>query len=136
MNRDERPEQDEELERSISDLWRVEHPYYAAEGRHIAHYDDFEDFRAEWRGLDEDQNFVYRWDIHPPTDASFEEHHPEDPSERAYELEVTMIQQRRSRITTCYIKVSREDEPAIREYLAGKWENIREMWGPVSEAGP
>jgi hypothetical protein len=109
----------------------AEHPYAPARGEKTE-FGSLEQY-LEYREENPVEEMAYRWDIHPPTDDDFEEYHPEDPSERAYELEITELDWTGSGngFVNHQIKVSREDGEAIQKHLRDLWHTARRKWDPI-----
>lgn len=110
-------------------LWEVRHPYYCREGNYFARasetiqkYESWKDFIAEQGDADLDLNLVFRWDWSPRGEEDDE-----------WDLlKLFYIKQRKGLYRYVEIAVSREDEPAIREWLKVRWEHMRSLWAPFS----
>lgn len=109
-------------------LWEANHPYYCSEGNYFAAdqhdtYSSWGDFLEEWDGSDLDQNLLFRWDWREGEDWNV----PEGEAR----LFLFFMLQRKARNLSCEVAVSREDEPAIREWLSVRWKLLRLMWEPL-----
>ncbi len=130
-------------------LWEQEHPYYCSEseyhtdgfGDHNFGRDDFEswaDFYAAWGHSDPDMNLVFRWDWKTKEqrehDYGYDEYTEEEKQEEGYEkvdgdlLEVFFVLQRRGLFRPCHVKIAREDEPLVREWLIERSKTIGSFW--------
>lgn len=116
----------------MGDLWKVDHPYYAAEGNRVR-YDSFWEYLQDWEAVDDDLNLVYRWDIRPPRNERGEAVHPESDLDRVYELRITRILQRKSDFQASVIKVARRDEKDIVKHLKERWDHLKKVWEGISE---
>ncbi len=128
-------------------LWEVQHPYYMTEGNYhstncIDTFDTWQDFLEEWGGSDLDYNWFVRWDwIEARTPAEEEEYeqgigfYDGDDSRRHARFLLQVIGQRKASLRSCRISVCRNDEAAILDFLRPRWEYMREMWAPLSNAG-
>jgi hypothetical protein len=74
---------------------------------------------------DEDYNLLYRWDWFEPGAGDLEE------GEAPYvELKLFYMLQRKARPSSVHVRVTREDEPEIRSWLADKWRHMQRLWSP------
>ncbi len=117
-------------------LWEAEHPYYCAEQNARAkgdeagqRYDSFEDFLEDWGDADLDYSLLFRWDW---LDADKENQDP-DPNYRfeSDELKLCWMLQRIGDYRYCVVKVKKEDEEKIIEYLKPRWEYMKSLWSPL-----
>lgn len=104
-----------------SPLYEADHPYYCATGCYWAsvrvaalRYASWAAFFRKYDDADVDMNLIWRWDW------------IED------ELTLYMMHQRHARPTSHTIRVTHEDEPAIRAYLAKHWARMQEIWAPFT----
>lgn len=124
------------MTRAAAHLWEVDHPYYMAEGcfysnGHHHTYDSFTDFLDEWADYSENMNLVFRWDWNKPNPTYYNS--PADIPEHD-ELCIYFVMQRKAFTTSCYIKVTEADEPAVLKYLAPKARHIARLWEPIWQA--
>jgi len=134
----------------MAHLWEREHPYYCSESEyHTGDHpeigqvnfgrDDFEswaDFFANWGFSDPDMNLVFRWDWHTKAqrekDCGYDDYTEEEKAEEGEIegdlLEVFFVLQRKGLFRPCHIKVTAEDEPAVREWLATRSKTILSFW--------
>lgn len=113
-------------------LWEYDHPYYCGEPAReyrekYASWADFTD--TLWFGGDRDLNLLFRWDWQrwrddPDIDPDLE------PGEDTDELLLFFMQQRKGRFHDVTIKVTDEDEPAVRKFLAECAATMRAVWEP------
>lgn len=128
-------------------LWEVDHPYYCSDSNYYASgtnqpfhtYGSWQEFYAEEGDSDLDMNLVFRWDwqrIEYLDDdssvgrAAFDAKY--DDNYRAYNLEIFWIGQRKGIYRGSTVAVCRADEPAVREWLAIRWQHMRLLWDPIS----
>lgn len=111
-------------------LWEAEHPYYANEGNYFSNdchedYDDWPSFIEDEGNSDIDMNLVYRWDWKEGEDWGI----PEGESH----LCLYFIGQRKALARSVTVRVSRDDEQAIIEFLRPRLKRLMEIWKPLSE---
>jgi hypothetical protein len=119
-------------------LWEYDHPYYCAAGnfhvrrdvdnaQHVLH-DSWSDFMDTWGTSDHDLNLVFRWDWSraDPSDYEPGEDVPGDT------LELFVVLQRKADLWSHTIAVTEADEPAVREWLAGRAKTITAIWEPIA----
>lgn len=115
-------------------LWEIDHPYYCQEGNYYARpdqglhtaYDSWTDFYAEWGALDPDYNHVFRWDWTRDSGEDLEEGEEPGPDK----LLVFWVLQRKAILRSTECTVTESDEPAIRQWLTKRAENVRALWEP------
>lgn len=122
-------------------LWEFHHPYYCTESNYFRRgdsdvavtwdFDSFADFMEEMGDADKDYNFLIRWDWCVDC-ASNDEELDDDPSSRSEVLKLVYMHQRKGYHSTSFVKVARNDEPEVREFLKSHWEHTRKMWEPIS----
>lgn len=110
-------------------LWEVNHEYYGADGREVEEFETWADFLDEWGDMDEDLNFLYRWDwtFTAPEDMKYLE-------EGEYSgdlMKLFYVLPCKDRLMSAYVKVDRSDEGVIREWLKPKAEYMTKMWAPL-----
>ncbi len=115
----------------MTPLWKADHPYYMNEGcwcasGHHNEYESWSDFLENWGGLDEDMNLVFRWDWREGEDWGV-------PDGEA-QLCIFYIMQRKAYTVSCFVKVTRDQEPEIREWLTPKAGHITKLWEPLISA--
>lgn len=120
----------------MTHLWEVDHPYYAKTGnfyvapadqhRQGIHrdYDSWQEFYEARGGSDPDCALVYRWDWQPGEDGG-----PDT-------LNVFWIIQANAICQSSTVTVTRDDEPAVRAWLAGRARTIAAIWAPIPVASP
>lgn len=123
----------EQVEEAVIPLWESDHPYYCNEGNfykrdHHHRWDTWAAFYEAWGDNDRDMNLVFRWDWHPYGD---------DPGPgRPADLHIYVMLQRKGFNMSHSVSVLREEEPAVRAFLAECWEKLRELWAPLSGRQP
>ena len=130
---------------SAKRLWEIKHPYYCEDGNYYAdgytqtifRYDSWSDYMEEFADADKDYNLVFRWDwkVADPDDYDTEGEFgdPEEVPTEEY-LHLYHMAQRKGAFWTHIVKVTHEDEPSVREYLAGYAEHMRKIWEPFLDA--
>lgn len=126
-------------------LWEIGHPYYGTAGCYYTpgtqwaevhqDIDSWADFMGSWGDADEDYNLLYRWDWKKTNPGDYECELEEDPD---YELpgdtlELFYMLQRKAKPMSVFVKVTDEDEDAVREFLKGKAAHMRKLWEPLLE---
>lgn len=116
-------------------LWDVEHPYYCNQGNYFANdcgqrFGSWGDFASAEGNADLDLNLVFRWDWEVRGDSdSKRDPHPDD-NYRADKLLLFYMGQRKGLYRYAVIEVCRADEPAVKAWLAVRWEHMKKLWGP------
>jgi hypothetical protein len=111
-------------------LWEIEHPYYCNLGNYFDNncgneYESWADFAAEEGDSDFDMNLLFRFDW---LEADPEERHWGNEEE---ELRLFWIGQRKGLYRFTQIKVTKADEPAVREWLQKRLDYLLELWLPL-----
>ncbi len=121
-------------------LWEIDHPYYAAEG-HLNELDSFAELKADIDALDEDMNYVYRWDwFDAAAEHNTDLYMEGEPRTQQY-LTVTTVMQRKSAFAQFKCPIRHDQEADVLEWLhsdriAG---HVRKTWEPIfdaNETGP
>lgn len=113
----------------MTNLWEVDHPYYAAEGNFYKNglhsvFSSWGEFTREaFYGGDRDLNLVYRWDWHKPG------FHEWDGSEA---LHVFFILPRKAICCSVEISVTEEDQDAVRSWLTECAQTVGAIWAPLT----
>lgn len=115
-------------------LWEVEHPYYCNEGNYFARgndqpfiqYKSWADFMAEEGDSDPDLNLLFRWDWRKA-----------DPNEESWgnKHEVLLLfwmGQRKGLYRWTEVRVTPEDEEAVKAWLVTRWNYLKLLWEPIS----
>ncbi len=113
-------------------LWEYKHPYYSNESNHFANgwfleYESFAEFLSAWGDADVDMNLIYRWDWEEYDCIDHYEGEPEDKYKGDY-LKIFRVLQRKGIYCGQIIKVNKEDEAAVKEYLARYKPTIMSFW--------
>lgn len=105
-------------------LWEVEHPYYCNLSNYRTkgdeggyEYSSFEEFLKEWDDADMDYHLLFRWDWKVYDEGSDE-------------LHMFWMLQRRGDYQYCTVKVDKEDEDKVKEFLQPRWEYMKTLWEP------
>lgn len=118
-------------------LWEVKHSYYCNDTNWYSndcthHCDSWPEFARDWGNLDDDYNLVFRWDWKAEIDDD------ERMTERGKTghgiLQVCYMQQRKGKYVTVFVKVTGDDEQAVREWLAPKMRHLMSLWTPIVAA--
>lgn len=128
-------------------LWETSHPYYfVGHNYHLNgveaaqwtfHYDTFDEFLAEWGNADTGYNHLFRWDW-------YEQKLNENTGQMAVQMPCDLrtepgsdylvaffVLQRKGTFCFTATRVTRDDEPKVRKYLAARAEDIRRLWAPL-----
>lgn len=127
-------------------LYEVDHPYYCSDsnyyvggtpkpGRWADDFTPFDHFEFEswddfeWKDSDPDLNLLFRWDwkVPDPEDYDGEDVPPET-------LSLYWMLQRKGRFMIVSFPVSRDEEPAIREWLTARARHLVKVWEPLLPA--
>lgn len=116
----------------MSHLWEIDHPYYGCSYNH-SDFDSFTELRSHVDGLDEDMNFVYRWDW---SDYS-QPHHDdifvrgEDRSEQKFSVCIVMPRQDTLAEWSC--PIAHDQEPEVLAWLRSPrvLGHLRKWWEPL-----
>ncbi len=129
-------------------LWDTDHPYMMTLGNYYAtdchqSFETWSDFIDEWGGSDQDYNWVVRWDWVEAKEEDpdcREDGDPEpysgDDDALIGEMRIQVILQRKASLSSCSVKVCRNDEPKVREYLAPYFAYMMQMWDPFAPVEP
>jgi hypothetical protein len=115
-------------------LWEYDHPYYCAEGNFFkvgqhALFDSWEEFYADTdfgRG-DRDLNLLIRWDWHSPQRDLDVDLRSDEPDQ----LVLHFVLQRKALLCSVAIRVTDDDEPRVREFLAVCAKTTAAIWEPI-----
>ena len=118
----------------MTHLWEHKHPYYWTEGAFFArgyhtNHASWAAFLAEMNDADEDLNLVCRWDWALDTGDDMET--PAEPIGTGT-LKIRYVIQRKGICMSHDVAVGPADEPAVREWLAKRWEKVQALWAPFS----
>jgi hypothetical protein len=83
-----------------------------------------------WADSDPDYNLLFRWDWFVPDPDDYEDGE-ELPGEH---LDLFWMLQRKGRFMVVSFPVRRDEEPEIREWLAGRFAHLLKLWTPFSPA--
>jgi len=108
----------------------TDHPYYCADGsseqdwwNETLEFDSWSTFRRKWgetgEDLDVDMNQVFRFDVNDWDEGLV--------------LEIHIVHQRKGCHRAIYIDIDGSDWPEIKQWLEPHYENICEMWRPISD---
>jgi hypothetical protein len=119
---------------SDAKLWECKHPYYCNEMNFFANaqtggpweFGSWRGFFAEYGDSDPDYNLVFRFDWKAPDADAEREHHL---------LQVFFVGQRKGNFWCCLVRVTEADEPAARNWLAGRYRHLLKLWTPFAEVG-
>jgi hypothetical protein len=113
-------------------LWEFDHPYYAAEG-YPTEFESFAELKADAEALDEDMNFIYRFDWKDWSQPHFDDLFLDGDDRSKEELCVHFILQRKSKFMNWSCPITKDQEPEVIEWLqsarcAG---HLRTVWAPI-----
>lgn len=118
-------------------LWEAAHPYYCNEGNfhrngQCVRFGSWAEFMADgWGDSDHDLNLLFRWDW-KRADPDDYEPGEELPGDR---LALFFMLQRKGDFWSVEVAVTEDDEPAVREWLAGRAKTIAAIWTPIAVGG-
>ena len=121
----------------MAHLWEIDHPYYCQEGNYFKN--DQHTLFASWaeftettfHGGDRDLNLLIRWDwksYRRSPDPLLQDDEAED------ELLLFFVLQRKAWLCSVGIRVTDEDEPTVRAWLAECAVAMRDTWEPFLDA--
>ena len=118
-------------------LWEIDHPYYAADCE-IEEHDTLESLIHAFARMDEDMNFIYRWDWFDAAAEHNADLFLDDEPRTAQHLTVTTVQQRKSRFWAYRCPIRHDQEADVLAWLhservAG---HLRKTWAPILDASP
>lgn len=116
-------------------LWEVDHAYYCNLGNYYnndcgSHFKSWNEFLETMGAADFDYNLLFRWDWSEEGERAF----TGDDHYRNGQLELFWMHQRKGRYVYMTIEVCRADESAVRAYLEPRWDYLRSLWEPISQA--
>lgn len=109
-------------------LWEPNHDYYCHPDE-AGTFDSWAEFLEEWGESDKDYNLVFRWDWLPVEDEGTEDELPP-------RVRINIIHQRKDNVLCVLVKITPEEEPAVREYLEQKWKELSDLWAPIPSTSP
>lgn len=123
----------------MTPLWEIDHNYYCCEGNYFAPlskaHEDFEcweDFIGEWAFYSNpvylNMNLIWRWDWVIVEDDEERDGTPVPPY---HELRLYFMGQRKAHGHSIHVRVTKDDEPAVREYLKPFAEYMRTLWEDI-----
>ena len=120
-------------------LWEINHPYYAQEGNYFSpemhtSFPTWAAFMAEYGDSASDLNLVYRFDWYEGEDHDAGEF-TGDVYYRNGRLLVFFMGQRNAKAWSAEAAVCRADEPAVKAWLATRYEEIKALWSPFTDEG-
>lgn len=106
-------------------LWDVDHPYYCEESNFykaglVGEFASWQTFIDECEH-DVDLNLLFRWDW-----TQFED--------EGDTLRLHFMTQRKGAYRSAIVSVTKDNERAVREYLAERWAHMMTLWAPLSDA--
>lgn len=124
----------------MSRLWEVDHPYYCAESNYLCtlaeqskiceeRFSTWEEFIKECGDLDTDMNLLFRFDWKEGSEHDLPPYSGDD-THRIMRLCLYYLGQRKGHFHWKTVFVCRNDEPAIKEWLAVRFKKIKELWKP------
>lgn len=119
-------------------LWEVDHPYYCSESNWFAgsdreissSYKSWAEFVSNDYGCEDGENLLFRWDWVEGSGYDLPEYNGDDYYRNGL-LKLFMIKQGKGLYHWVLVEVCRADEPAVRAWLCGTREIMREIWEPI-----
>ena len=110
-------------------LWEVEHSYYCNQGNYTfnnagSYYDSFDEFLESWGEMDLDYNLLFRWDWKDSQNPGYE-------LSKGDELQLSWMLQRKGHYVFSVVKVKKEDELKVIEFLKPRLEYMKQLWEPM-----
>lgn len=105
-------------------LWEIEHPHYFFTSAERS-FDSWQDFIDTFADADPDYNVVVRWDWWVPDDILTND-----------TLQICWVGPRQGQTWVSHVTVTRDDEPAIIEFLKEKAAYLYRLWDPILFPGP
>ena len=112
-------------------LWEIEHPYYCETSRWCEHqgnprFDSWADFTdTGFHSGDRDQNLLIRWDW-----DTHDDYDNPDSGEEVHDLLLFFVLQRKPIFAAAKVRVTLDDEPAIRTWLRECAGALADTWKP------
>jgi hypothetical protein len=118
----------------MTHLWEEDHSYYCDKDGSGEKYSNLEDFLDEWGECDMDYNLLFRWDWeeYNPSDYEYEEDETEEEHSTKDTLYVFWMHQRKGRYHYCEVKVTKDEEDQVKEFLKPRWEYMKAIWEPLA----
>ena len=109
----------------MTNLWEIDHPYYCNAGNYYSNdasmvFESWDDFLTDLGDGDLDYNMVFRWDWNKCEETGDQVH-------LAYML------QRKGIYLSVTVKVTDEDQDAVREFLKPRWEYMKRLWEGMND---
>lgn len=108
-------------------LWKISHHYYCSlinyfSDKTTQEYESWDDFIAEEGDADPAYNLLFRFDW---LDAD-----NKDNGIKIDELHLFWIDQRKGIFRSTVVKVTKNNEPEIAEWLEGRFLYLKKLWSP------
>lgn len=110
----------------MTSLRDSDHPYYCSDANYyttpdktIMRYDSWDEFHDDWKNFDVDMNLIFRWDWNVWEDG-------------VEELSIYRMLQRKGAFVTQIVRVTPDDEDAVRSYLQPHLDRLVENWEPMT----
>lgn len=119
-------------------LWEISHPYYCNLCNYYAsenvgdHHLSFADFLFVYGDTDFDMNLLFRFDWEEKKDDGGKTIEPPDWSYRNGTLSIFWMVQRKGLYRFTTVKVCRNDEQAVKDFLKPRWEHMKLLWEGIS----
>lgn len=118
-------------------LWEYDHPYYCSDSNYYARgdqqpfteYENWSDFFDEMENADKDLNLLFRWDWHRLDEEELG--WAEEDEYTGDTLQLFFMGQRKGLFFINFVKVTENDEDAVRMYLRGYADKMRKLWDPL-----
>lgn len=126
-----------EVEQRAPRLWGIDHPYYAAEG-YLNEFPSFEELSHAINGMDEDMNYVYRWDwFDAAAEHNADLYLGDEPRTEQY-LTVTTVMQRKSSFSAFRCPIRHDQEADVIAWLSSDRVagHLRKTWAPILDQNP
>lgn len=113
-------------------LWEIEHPYYGCSYNHFD-FENFAELRGHINGLDEDMNFVYRWDWEDYSQPHHDDLFLPGEDRSKQELAVYVVMPRKDVLARWSCPITHEQEAEVLEWLHSPrvLGHLRKWWEPL-----
>jgi hypothetical protein len=119
-------------------LWEVEHPYYGYSEGYSEKVASFARLREQVDGMDEDMNFVYRWDWQDYAQPHYDDLYLSPAEREEQTFTIYWLMPRKGQFGSLSCPITHEQEAEVLDWLRSDrmLGYIRTMWAPLLDARP
>lgn len=119
----------------MAHLWEVNHPHYGC-SYNRSDFKSFPELRDHVNNLDEDMNFVYRWDWKDYSQSHHDELFIEGEDRSKQEFLVYVLMPRKDLLAEWVCPITHEQEAEVLEWLKGPriLGHLKKWWEPMLDA--